>query len=33
MAVEKLISYHLPGNNQIPATLMQEGGETSRSEI
>jgi len=33
MAVEKLNSYHLPGNNQIPAKLMQEGVETSHSEI
>jgi hypothetical protein len=33
MTDEKLNSYHLPGNNQIPAKLMQEGGATSHAEI
>jgi hypothetical protein len=27
MAVEKLNKYQLPGNRQIPAKLMQAGGE------
>jgi len=33
MAVEKLDKYQLPGNNHIPAKLMQAGGEASHSVI
>jgi hypothetical protein len=33
IAIAKLKSYESPGNDQIPAELIQAGGEILRSEI
>jgi hypothetical protein len=33
MVIEKLIRHKSPGNDQIPAELIQSGGRTFRAEI